>query len=84
LTAQRKRLCCAAFESETEMNLLTIDTNTLIGLTEAEAVSQIEKAGMIARVMERNGEDFIGTCEYRTDRVNLQVANDTVYKVSIG
>lgn len=60
------------------------DINKLIGMTESDARSYIASDSKIARVVENNGKSFVGTCDYRLDRINLFVSGDKVYKFSVG
>ena len=62
--------------------ILTIED--LVGQTETDAITWIRALGMRCRVMRRDKESFMGTCDYRTDRVNLEVDNGNVTKASIG
>lgn len=57
---------------------------SLVGLTEEEAVAKITDSGMRVRVRSKDGESFMGTCDYRMDRVNLHIENGKVTKASIG
>lgn len=61
-----------------------LDVAALVGLTEAEAVEVIETSGFVARVVERDGEVFPATMDYREDRVNLVVAAGLVTSATIG
>jgi len=60
------------------------DLNSLEDLEEKEAIALVKAAGLKCRVVERNGKPFIVTRDYKTDRVNLHIAFDKVYKASIG
>ena len=80
MTTQRKRLCCAAFESETEMNFFDV----LVGLSEEAALETVRQTKHHVRVVERDGEEVKGNKDIILDRVNLFVAHDTVYKVTLG
>lgn len=52
-------------------------------LDTAEFVAK--KAGYSLRVMEQDGGNCIGTCDFRTDRMNVAVEGDKVTKVlSVG
>ena len=70
----------------------TSDTNAnadsviaaVIGLSEDDAVAQISAAGFSPRIVERNGEMFAGTMDYREDRINLTIADDLVTVAQIG
>lgn len=60
------------------------DAQRLVGLSETEAVKVAESNGWAARVVERDGESYMVTTDWRSDRVNLTVANGTVTAVSVG
>lgn len=62
----------------------TFTPNQVIGLSEADAVKEISAAGLTPRIMERNGDFFVVTYDFDTHRVNLWIASNTVYKVSLG
>jgi hypothetical protein len=52
--------------------------------SEADAIALIESEGFTARVTQRDGESLPATMDYRTDRFNLTVTNDTVTDLSVG
>lgn len=56
----------------------------LVGMTEGAALAKIQKAGFQARVRERDGEHFMGTCDYRTDRVNLRISKGKITAAYVG
>lgn len=56
----------------------------LIGLTEDEAQAKVEGAGWVFRVLERDGESFPATADYREDRVNVTVAEGVVTAATMG
>lgn len=60
------------------------DAETLVGMTEDDAVSYAESRGWAVRVVKRDGEEFPITMDYSTERVNLTVESDTVTAVTIG
>lgn len=55
-----------------------------IGLTEAKAVVAIQKVGMLARITQRDDKSFIGTCDFRINRVNLVIKEGKVVEANIG
>ncbi|TSC81501.1 MAG: hypothetical protein G01um101419_805 [Parcubacteria group bacterium Gr01-1014_19] len=61
-----------------------MELKKLIGMTEPEAVTEIQMAGMIPRVRARDGKSYMVTMDARDDRVNLWIVNGTVTRVSIG
>lgn len=57
----------------------------IIGLQEHEAKKMLQKMGVkTIRTMERNGHQFIGTCDHRLDRVNIRIQDDAVYQIYRG
>ena len=66
------------------VELTTQSAESLIGLTESEAGKVAAERGWTVRTAMRDGEAFMLTSDYRTDRVNLTVADDVVVSVEIG
>jgi ribosomal protein L36 len=60
------------------------DLNLLEDLEEKEAIALVKSTGMRCRVVERNGKSLIVNRDLRSDRVNLFINFDKVYKASIG
>jgi hypothetical protein len=56
----------------------------LVGYSEENAESCVSEAGFGWRVVERNGEFFPVTMDYRFDRINASVYGRTVTKISLG
>lgn len=58
----------------------------VVGKTEAEAISLItgKGVGLIYRVVKRDGESFVVTMDYRTDRINLEIEKDIVTAANVG
>jgi hypothetical protein len=56
----------------------------VVGRSEEEAVAAIERAGLVARTVARDGESFAVTDDYRTDRINLTVEAGTVVEAHVG
>jgi hypothetical protein len=57
---------------------------TTIGMTEADALDAIEAAGLIARVVAKDGEYFAVTEDYVTTRVNLVLMDGVVTEATAG
>jgi len=64
--------------------LAVADAETLVGLSESEALDTAKANGWDARVVSRDGEDFAITMDYRADRVNLTVVDDVVTASTVG
>lgn len=58
--------------------------NDLIGLTHEEAVKLAKENGFATRIREEDGKGFMGTTDYRTDRINLHITNCKITKVAKG
>jgi hypothetical protein len=56
----------------------------LIGLTEAEAQKVATELGWQVRVAMRDGEAFMLTTDYQTNRVNLTITKGSVTFVVVG
>lgn len=62
-----------------------VDAEALfVGQTEDEAAVTAKANGLEVRVVERDGEEFAVTMDYRTDRVNIAVTDDKVTFAYIG
>ena len=48
------------------------------GMTLDEAVVYAEQGGFTTRVTEKDGNSFMLTMDYRTDRINFRVRNDII------
>ena len=57
---------------------------TLIGMNITEAEQRAQTAGFTLRIVERDGESFAITMDYRTDRVNVKVTKDIITEYSVG
>jgi hypothetical protein len=57
---------------------------TVIGMSEADAVTYVLKQGFVARTVERDGESLAVTRDYSESRVNLVVKSDKVVSASRG
>ena len=55
-----------------------ITENEYLGLTLEEGRLKAENAGFISRVVENNGESFILTMDYLTDRINFRIRNNKI------
>jgi hypothetical protein len=57
---------------------------TVLGMFEVDAVDAIESSGRVARIAERDGEDFALTADYNPERLNLIVITGLVSSVCVG
>lgn len=60
------------------------DAETLLGLTETEAMKVVDQRGWVYRVVERDGESLMVTADYVTNRVNVVVTKGRITDVSVG
>ena len=67
-----------------ETDELSLDPSTLIGLTEHDATQKAKEAGYRVRVTVRDGKSYIGTCDFRRDRINFRVVGGQVTLAHIG
>lgn len=58
--------------------------NTLVGLTEDEAMQVAADSGWDYRVASRDGENFMLTTDYVTNRVNVSITNGLITEVTVG
>ena len=62
-----------------------VDAEALfVGQSEDDAAVIAKKNGLEVRVVERDGQQFPGTMDYRTDRVNIVVTDGKVTSATIG
>jgi hypothetical protein len=71
-------------DDETSFDTKEESLETLVGQPEATAVELLKNNGWKVRITVRDGEPFIGTCDFRDDRVQLQVRDGKITKISIG
>lgn len=74
------------FESEmnNQVQLTQEFAATLLGMNVVEAEALAKSQGFMSRIVERDGESFMITMDYRTNRVNLIVENDIITKAHVG
>lgn len=56
----------------------------IIGKSENEAKNILNKNEKKYRIMKRDKEFYMTTCDYHSDRFNLYIENDIVKEVSMG
>lgn len=56
----------------------------IIGLTEEAAVARCQSLGFKCRIVERDGKFFMGTADYRTDRIKINIRKNIVVKAIVG
>lgn len=60
------------------------EANSLVGLTELEATATAREKGWVVRIAARDGEYFMLTSDYITNRVNLVIEKNLVTSVAVG
>lgn len=56
----------------------------VIGMEKQAAIDLIKGRGLKARVRSEDGQSFMGTADYRRDRINLHIQDGKVVKASVG
>ncbi|NDA39028.1 MAG: hypothetical protein EBX86_02910 [Actinobacteria bacterium] len=56
----------------------------LVGLSERASELCAEINGWGYRVVQRDGEDFAVTMDYRSNRINVKIKDDEVIEVTVG
>lgn len=71
------------FETPRDPNATVLDQE-VVGMEKFAAIVKIEDAGCRARIVSEDGEPFIVTMDYRSDRLNLDVVQGKVVSVHRG
>ena len=58
--------------------------DSLIGMSEQDAVAKVEATGRVIRIGRRDKETFALTMDYSPTRINIEVDNGKVTSVNIG
>lgn len=70
---------------ESEAQVLALCEELLAkGATESEAQQATEQAGLMFRVLSREGEEFPATMDYRVERLNVRIADGVVTECTVG
>jgi len=56
----------------------------LVGKSYSEAESLCKEHKIALRIRSRNGVSYMGTCDYRVDRINVDVDDNQIVTASIG
>lgn len=82
--AKHIAMCPCIFEKEKKMSEKTVDSvepvldEQIIGMEKQAAITKIEAAGQVPRIVFEDGEQFAVTMDYRTDRLNLEVVQGKI------
>ena len=63
---------------------IKFNARDLVGLSESAANRLARQNGYSIRVVYRDGQTFMGTRDYRTDRINLSIVRGRVIRATIG
>lgn len=66
---------------KTKAEAATGNVQQCVGMTEQEASGYLTGIGYKMRVMWRDGKSLLGTCDFRTNRVNVAIRNGEVLRV---
>ena len=53
-------------------------TLNVVGKTKAEAIQILNDAGVAFRIMQDEEQSFVGTCDWRPERLNLTIKDGLV------
>ena len=67
-----------------EMEISEKRASQLVGLSERAGELCAELNGWLYRVVQRDGEDFAVTMDYRSNRINVKVKADKIFEVTVG
>lgn len=56
----------------------------LIGKNKDDAQKIVENYGYSFRITSENGNDYMITCDFRTDRVNVKIEDDLIISAELG
>jgi len=62
----------------------TMSYRELVGKTEEEARKFCEENKFKFRIVKKDGQNFLGTCDYRLDRVNVEIKDGIVTVAKLG
>lgn len=60
------------------------DLNWLIGKPKSEAKKMIEDNGYVFRITSEDGNNYIVTCDFRMDRINIEINDDIIINAYFG
>ena len=72
------------YKNKTIMEESEVNINDIIGMLLEDAYDHILKTDYTARVVKKDGIAFIITCDFRLDRINLEIENDKVVRFTFG
>jgi hypothetical protein len=82
LAAHHYQDCAQRFDKVAESTLK--DAKQLEGSSEAAAEARVSEAGLVWRVVGRDGEMFAVTLDYSSERVNAVIDHSVVTEISVG
>lgn len=60
------------------------DLNLLIGKNKSEAKKIVEDNSYVFRITSENGNDYMITCDFRMDRINVEINDDIIINAYFG
>jgi len=60
------------------------DLNWLIGKNKSDAKKMVEDNDYAFRITSENGNDFMITCDFRMDRINVEIKEDIIINADFG
>ena len=64
--------------------MVEADTDQFIGKSLEAMQCYVSEHDLSLRIMANNGEHFYGTCDLRTDRINVELMDDVVTRAWMG
>lgn len=61
-----------------------LNQRNIIGLLETDAIKKLKENGINYRVIYKNGQHYMITCDVLMDRWNLSINNSIVVDISFG
>jgi hypothetical protein len=58
--------------------------DSLINLTEEEATNKVNENGYYVRVTQRDGREYMITCDFTLNRINFHIENGLITKATTG
>lgn len=61
-----------------------LDLENLIGKNKYDAQKIVESHGYIFRITSENGNYYMITCDFKTNRVNVKIEDDLIVEADLG
>lgn len=63
---------------------IMFNAESLIGKNKEEAITIIKDSKLVVRIRNEDGKAYVGTCDFRIDRINLYIENGIITKANVG